>query len=185
MGKYQDVMRHLHPKAIIEKTEIPNDNARAGCTLQSSIVGNYAEFENNLIAYVAYHTEKVFGSAPPPEFCLDKARKFLESSIGFDNAVFVALSGTDGGMPHILNQLNDGFKKEAKQAYFTYVVNTFIDPLNFEETVQLMRELKQKIGSYSPQSFGYIEPEAMAAHYKEILWNYIDSLTRYRNLWAY
>jgi hypothetical protein len=185
MAKFRKIMEHLHPRIIIEKTEIPNDNARAGFTLQSSIVRNYSEFENKLISYTAYHTENVFGSAPPPEFSLDKARKFLEPSIGFDNAVFIALSGTDGGMPHVLNQINDGFKKEAKQAYFTYVVNTFIDPLSFNDTVELMRELKQKLGSYSPQSFGYIEPEAMASNYKDILWKYIESLTRYRNLWNY
>ncbi len=74
---------------------------------------------------------------------------------------------------------------EAKQAYFTYVVNTFIDPLSFPDTVELMRELKQKIGAYAPQSFGFIEPEAMASNYKEILWKYIESLTKYKNLWAY
>jgi hypothetical protein len=43
-------MQYLNPKVVIEKTEIPHDNARASCTLQSSIVRNYNEFENVIIA---------------------------------------------------------------------------------------------------------------------------------------
>jgi len=185
MGKYDDIMLHLHPRVIIEKTEVPHDNARGNCTLQSSIVSSYSEFENLVIAYTSHHMQETFGHAPPPEFCLDKARKFLETSVGFDNAVFMGMSGTDGGMFNVLNQLNDGFKKEAKQAYFTYILDTFIDPLSFPDTVEVMRELKERIGAYSPQAFGYIAPEAMAANYKEILWRYIESLTQYRNIWAY
>jgi len=185
MGKYDDIMQHLNPRVIIEKTEIPHDNARASCTLQSSIVGSYSEFEDLVIAYVAYHMQETFGSAPPPEFCLFTARKFLESSVGFDNAVFMGLSGTDGGMPGVLNQLCEEFKKEAKQAYFVYILDHYISPLSFPDIVEVMQELKDKIGAYSPQSFGYVSAEQMAGNYKEILWGYIESLTRYRNIWSY
>ena len=185
MSKYDDIMHHLNPRVVIEKTEIPHDNARANCTLQSSVVGSYAEFENIVIAYIAHHMEETFGSAPPPEFCLDKARSFLEASTGFENAVFLGMSGAEGGMFNVLNQLNESFKQEAKKAYFSFVLDAYIDPLSFEDMVEVMRELKARLGSYSPQSFGYIEPESMALHYKDILWNYIDSLSRYRNLWSY
>lgn len=185
MGKYDDIMQHLNPRTVIEKTEIPHDNARAGCTLQSSVVSSHSEFEDLLIAYVAHHMQETLGRAPPPEFCLDKARRFLEHSVGFDNAVFMAMSGSEGGMPNVLNQVSDGFKQEAKQAYFSYILDRYIDPLSFEDTVEVMRELKERIGAYSPQAFGYIEPEQMAGSYRDILWRYIDSLSRYRNLWKY
>ena len=185
MGKYDEIMQHLNPKVIIEKTEIPHDNARANCTLQSSIVGSYSEFEDILIAYVAHHTQEIFGMPFPPEYCLDKARKFLDNSIGFENAAYIAMSGADGGMNHILNEVNNGFKAESRQAYFSHIITQFIDPLDFQEIVELMSELKEKIGGYSPESFQYIPPEQMAGSHREILWSYIDSLSKYRNLWAY
>ncbi len=185
MSRYQDIMQHLHPRVIIEKTEVPHDNARANCTLQSSTVGSHREFEDILIAYVTHHMEETLGMAPPPEFCLDKARRFVDSAIGFDNAVFMGMSGAEGGMSNVLNQVCDGFKNEAKQAYIAYILDRYIDPLSFEEVVEVMRELKEKIGAYSPDSFGYVAPEQMAGNYRDILWRYIDSLGRYRNLWTY
>lgn len=185
MGRFDNLMEHLNPKMIIEKTQTPHDNARAGVTLQSSIVGSYPEFESLLIAYVHHHMEQTWGGAPPPDMCLDRARMFLDKSMGYDNAVFIAMSGADGGIHYVLNEISNGFKEEAKRAYFTYIVDSFIEPMSFEETVEVMREFKERVGTYSPASFGYISPEQMAAKYKEILWSYIDSLSNYRNLWNY
>ena len=185
MSKLKQLMVPLDPRTIIAKTETPHDQARASITLQSIIVQSYAEFEDTLIAYIAHHTQMILGTALPIELCLDKARKFLDSSIGWDNAVYIAMSGSEGGVPNILNQINDQFKQESKQAYFSYYVDKFIDPLNFEEVVFVMAEIKEKLGAYSPESFGYISAESMAANYKDILWKYVESISRHRNLWSY
>jgi hypothetical protein len=185
MSKYNQMMQYLNPKEIIKKTQIPHDNARASVTLQSSTVRNYAEFEETIIAYVAHHTQKVLGMPLPPDLCLSKARRFLDSSIGWDNAVYIAMSGAEGGVPQILNELNDSFKQESKQSYFTYFLHQVLDPMNFSETVELMTELKQKIGAYAPESFNYISAQQMAGNYEDIIWKYIDSVSRHRNLWDY
>lgn len=185
MSKFQSIMYYLDPKLIIEKTEVPHDTARSNCTLQSSTVRDYHEFENLLIAYIAHHMQETLGHYPPPEFCLGKARDMLDNSIGFDNAVYISMSGADGGMNHVLNEICEGFKKEAKQAYFNYIIDRFISPLNFDQITEVMREFKEKLGNYTPESFNYISPEAMGVHYKSILKSYIDSLSRYRNLWNY
>ena len=175
----------LNPRTILKKTQIPHDNARASVTLQYSTVSNYHEFEDLSIAYVSHHTYMILGTALPPELCLDKARKFLDQSIGWDNAVYIAMSGDDGGMPNVLNQINDGFKNEAKSAYITYFVDKHIDALDFSQVVGVMSEIKERIRVYSPESFQYISPEQMSANYRDILWKYIDSVSRHRNLWDY
>lgn len=186
MPRYNEIMQHLNPRVIIEKTETPHNNARASCTLQSSTVRSYQEFVNLLIAYMVHHLRETTGAISTQYgICLDKARKFLDASIGFDNAVYMALSGTDGGMPAVLNQLCEEFKKEDKMAYFRYILDSYINPLSFPEVVELMEEIKVRLGGYSPQSFNYVSAEQMAGNYKEILWSYIESLTRYRNLWDY
>jgi Mn-containing catalase len=116
---------------------------------------------------------------------LHKARQILNSAGGYDNAVFTALSGTTGGMTKVLNDLAEGFKQEARKAYFDYVVDTFIDPLSFGEIVAVMADLQSCLSGYYPQPFSFTQPEAMAANYKQILWQYMESLTMYKNLWAY
>ena len=185
MGKFNQIMEHLNPRVIIEKTEVPHDNARAQFSMRESTVESHREFETCLISYVAHHTQETLGMALPPELCLDKARKYLENSIGYEEAVFIALSGTEGGMPHCLNQVNNGFKRDGKQAWFSYILSEFIDPLSFEDVVGVMTEFKERIGSYAPNSFGFISPEQMAGNYRDIIWNYVDSISRYRNLWNY
>jgi len=185
MSKYSELMKQLDPRLIIQKTEIPFDNARAQYSMPGSTIRSFKEFEQIVVNYAQHVNVAWVGQSFPPEYCLDKARKFLDSSIGFDNAVHIGMSGAEGGMPSVLNYITEGFKQEAKQAYFRYTVDQFIDPLSFEQVVGFMAEFKRQLGSYSPESFNYISPEAMAVNYRDHLWNYINSLTKYKNLWAY
>jgi hypothetical protein len=178
-------MEHLHPEVILAKTDIPHDSARASVTLRSSRAGSYEEFEALLIAYVSHHTEKIYGMAYPPDLCLSIARKHLDQAVGFDNAAYIALSGSEGGMHTLLNHISDGFKQEAKQAYYNWILDSFVSPLNFEQIVEVMREFKERLIGYSPASMRFISPEQMAGSYKNILWRHIDSLSRNRNLWDY
>ncbi len=185
MSRFSDIMVYLHPKAIIEKTETSHNAARGKCTLQSPIAQDYNDFEESIIAYTSFHMAEVFGNSPPPEFCLNIARRYIDEAVGFDNAAFIALSGSEGGMNNVLNLIADGFKKEAKAAYVTYVIDKFISPLNFEEIVEVMREFKERLGQFCPESMNYISPEAMAGSYKKIIWSYFEGLSRHRNLWSY
>ncbi|MBN2367605.1 hypothetical protein JXC34_01195 [Candidatus Woesearchaeota archaeon] len=185
MSKFDDIMRHLNPKVILDKTEIPHDTARGKYILNSSIAKNYREYENIVIDYMAFHSKEIYSQPLYPEQALHKADDFLNPVGGLKEGAYVGLSGSEGGMVHIINTLNDGFKAEAKKGYFVYVLNTFVDPLAFDEVVEVMKGLKNKLSVYSPQSFQYLTPEAMAASYKEILWNYIHSLSKYKNIWKF
>lgn len=185
MSKYDDVMRHLHPQVIIEKIEVPHDTARGSYSLQTSIARSHLEFQNILIDYVDHHMRSVIGTSLPPEYLLSKAKGYIGNEDRFNQALYIGMSGTDGGMVRVLNDIAEGFKNEAKEGYYSYVLDSFIDPLLFNEVVELMRELKNKLGQYAPQPFNYLEPEAMAANHKSILWQYIMSLQNYRNIWQY
>jgi hypothetical protein len=137
------------------------------------------------INYLDHHMSHTMGGSLPADHLLHKARQILDGTGDFENAVFIGLSGTDGGMNNVLNNLCEGLKQEARKAYFDYILDAFIDPLSFEEFVEVMSELQNCLSGYSPQPFSFIQPEAMAANYRQILWQYMESLSRYRNLWAY
>jgi hypothetical protein len=180
-------MTHLNPKVIIEKTELPNDTARGKYSLKSSIARSYQEYEKTIIDYMDFHFKEVYkGNSFPPEMLRDRADKYLKKTGGLtETSAYIALSGANGGIPYLLNLIAEAIKEEMKRAYFDYVITTFINPLSFQEVVELMREFKSSLVNYSPKSFAYIEPEAMAADYKEVIWNYIEQLTQYKNLWKY
>ncbi|MBT6562762.1 MAG: hypothetical protein HON76_09565 [Candidatus Scalindua sp.] len=186
MSRFQDVMQHLHPKVIIEKVDLPHDTARAKYALPSSIARSHSEFEKIIINYTDHHMKEVFnGNTLPPDLLLAKAQHYLEFSANLKQSIFTGLSGTDGGMHTVLNNIAEAFKMEAKKAYFVYVIDTFIDPLSFTEVVEVMRDLKGRLGGYSPQPFAFIQAESMAGDYQDILWQYISSLGQYKNLWQY
>jgi len=185
MAIYDEIMERLNPKVIISVVDEPHDTARGSYVLRSSIAHSYQEFEGIIVHYTDHHMKMIFGNSLPNDHLLQKSRNFLESDGSFKNAAFMGLSGTEGGMIQVLNMIAEGFKAEAKKAYFDYILDSFIDPLSFEQVVRVMKELKTRLSSYSSDSFDYISPEAMAADYKEIIWKYIDALTRYRNLWQY
>ncbi|MCK5707044.1 MAG: hypothetical protein KAI43_05275 [Candidatus Aureabacteria bacterium] len=185
MSKFDDVMRHLNPKVIIEKTEIPHDTIRAKYVLKSSIVSSYREYENIIIDYIAFHSKALNNYPFSPDICLHEADKYLKKLGGLEKACYIGTSGADGGMPYILNLLNDGFKATAREAYFRFILNSFVTPHNFDETIELMQGLKDKLSAYSPYSFQYFSAAAMTADYKSIIWNYIDSLAQYKNIWKF
>ena len=184
MSKYDELMKPLDPRVIIAKTEAPHDNARESFSLPSSMVRSHAEFQRDIIAYVAHDRKHTQGMAPPAEFCLDIAKKALDQTIGYENAVDLGMTGDQGGMVGVLNQINDVFKKESRQAYYRYILDSYVDPLCFEDVVALMRGLKARIQAYSPASFQYLSPEAMAGDYRNHLWTYITTLPRHKNLWV-
>ena len=179
-------MRPLHPKVVIEKVDLPHDTARGKYRLRSTIVGSHAEFERIIIDYSGHHMKEVFnGTSLPPDHLLSNAQNYLEHAGGLKQAVFIGLSGTDGGMGTVLNNIAEGFREEGRKAYFEYVINTFVDPLSFDEVVEVMRNLKDALVDFSPQAFAYVQPEAMAADYKNYIKQYYYTLTQYKNLWKY
>jgi hypothetical protein len=185
MSRLKEMDADLNPRRILEMTQIPHDKARASVTLQKTTVSTFPEFEDTMIAYVSHHTRIILGTSLPPELCLDKARRFLDQSIGWENSVYISMSGDEGGIPFVLNQINDAFKSESKSAYISYFVDRHIDAFNFPQVIEVMKSIKERIGAYSPESFSYISTEQMAANYKDIIWRYIDSVSRHRNLWDY
>ncbi len=185
MGKFDDIMQLLNPKEVIATTEVPHDNARASFKQPNSIVSSHKEFQDILMSYVAHDFNQTLKTNFPPDLCLHIARTHIDSQDRYDNAVYISMSGTKGGINYVLNLINEGFKSEAKKAYFTYIMDKYVDPIDFDEVVDLMREFKQKLGGYAPSSFNFITPENMAGDYKRIIWSYIDNLTHYRNLWTY
>jgi len=181
-----EIMKHLDPRIILEKTLIPHDTARCKFQLASSIVGSSKEFENVLIQYMDHHLKEVYSHSEAPHILLAKARNYMEQAkIKYEEAQYSALFGSNGGLNNVLNQICAGIQQEERMAYFTYVMNTFIDSLNFSQKVDLMREMKSKLAAFSSPSAQYLEPEAMAHEYREVIFQYIEQLMQYKHLWRY
>jgi hypothetical protein len=186
MARLEDIMRHLHPKVVIEKVDVQHDTARGKYPLKSTIVPSHAAFEKEIINYTDHHMKEVFnGSTLPPDILLGKAQNYLEQTGGIKQAIFLGLSGQDGGMGTVLNNIAQGFREESRKSYFEFVINSFTDPLSFVDIVELMSDLKEKLIDFSPPAFAYVQPESMAADYRNYIKQYYFALTQHKNLWKY
>jgi hypothetical protein len=190
MGKPEDkfdtISQLLDPNSMFENVEGVHDTARGRYIIQSPKVNTYKEYENKVVQYVDHIHKQVFnGGTLSPEMLLDKARKLLDSSTGFKNGAFIALSGRDGGLIKVFNEISDAFKAEHRKAFFEYIIDEHIDPLSYPEVVKVMTSLQQKIMAFSPQGYKFIEPQSMAADYRALLWDYINQLGNYKNIWKY
>jgi len=186
MARLRDLMRHLHPTVVIEKVDRQHDTARGTYPLRNTIVPSHAEFEKEIINYTDHHMKEVFhGCTLPPDILLGKAQNYLEHTGGIKQAIFTGLSGTDGGMGTVLNNIAEGFREEARKNYFEYIINSFVDPLSFNDVVELMKDLKESLVDFSPQAFAYVQPESMAADYRNYIRQYYYTLIQYKNLWKY
>lgn len=184
MGIFTNLMKELEPDMILKKTHHEHDHIRGRYVVKSPIVRSYNEFCQEVIKYYQFHFSAVFGIPPYDDLALAKAREFLEKGFkgGWENAVMCGLSGDSGGMRYICDSICEGFMHESEQAYIAYILDTHLDPLDFRQLMELMREFKATLLNYAPASFQAMPVAVLAADYRGIIRQYIESLRRYSNL---
>jgi hypothetical protein len=186
MGKFEIISQILDPINMVKNVEGVHDTARGRYSIHSPKVNSYKEYEDAVVHYVDHIHRGVFnGATLSSEMLLHKAKGLLDQSMGFKNGAFIALSGKDGGLIKIFNEISDAFKAEHRKAYFEYIIDEHINPLSFQEVVSVMTDLQDKIMAFSPQVYKYIQPESMAADYRSLLWDYINQLGNFKNLYDY
>jgi len=185
MAIFDDVFKLLNPREILKKVDEPNNTARGQYALPCSVVRSYQEFQDTCFDYLEHHMQATLGVSLNPIHLMSKMNTYLRGDDGIQNAAYLAMSGADGGMNKVLDMLCQGFVQEQKQSYFNYVLNNYIDPLSFEDKLDFMTEFKDKLGGYAPGPFQFVHPAAMVDDYRSVIWNYIESITNYRNIWQY
>ena len=87
---------------------------------------------------------------------------------GVEGAFYNAVVGSDFGL-HASHQAIASFLKETHRKYYVrWVIDTYIDPLNFDQKVAVVRSLLKR--SPSPgDSFAPKKPEELAVDYKALI----------------
>ena len=186
MGKFETISQLLDPINIVEKVEGVHDTARGRYFIESPTVNTYKEYEEQLVGYVDHSHKQVFnGATLSPEMLLDKAKRLLETKMPFKDGAYQAMSGQNGGLIGIFNIISDAFKAEHRKAYFEYIIDEHIDPLSYPDIVKVMADLQKKLIAFSPKDYKFVQPESMAADYRTLLWDYINQIGHYKNIWKY
>ena len=72
-------------------------------------------------------------------------------------------------------------KQQQEEDYIKYIYNTFIDPQNHEDKIELMRQYIEKFESFMPPAEFRRSPEELASHAKELIKTHVQVINNIRS----
>lgn len=174
-SKLTRILNKLDPNNISRVVEEAHSMARETFTLDSDRVSNHAEFYDKVTRYYRHHyAHTIVGGVDLPEDVVhSEVRRHLEQAYreygGYEGAYNNARMGRSGGMPAILNAIASGLRQEQERQYIEHVFFTEVDPMDYEEIVDLMREYLDRFGGLMSPADRARSPHDLARNYDTVI----------------
>jgi hypothetical protein len=174
-SKIVRVLDMLEPEHIADVLGNKNEMARNSFELHSNTVDDYPEFYATLIAYYRHHFAHTVSADVeyPEDMAASEVQNILQQSYqdygGYEGAYYNARTGKAGGMTGILNAISRAMRERQEHDYTEHVLRTEIDPMNFDEHVELMKNYLDRFGGSLPPSVRTRSAYDLARNYDTIL----------------
>lgn len=152
-----------------------HDMARESFTLSKNTVTGHPEFLDTITRYYRHHYAHtiVGGVDLPDDMVSSEVRNLLDHSYreygGYEGAYQNARTGKAGGMHAILDAISTSLRQQQEQRYIEHVFYTEVDPMNYEQIVELMREYLDRFGGYLPPADRARSPHDLARNYDTVI----------------
>lgn len=151
-----------------------HDSARERYHLPRNTVNSSVEFEEEITRFMQYQLCATRGNAAVPRYMASsEAADILERAFanigGASGAYEMASRGIRGGLRAVLEVLCSAVKKEEEEAYVEYVLRTEVDPLSFDDRVELMQAYLTRYGRNFPNSVRVPTAFELAGNYESII----------------
>jgi len=177
------ILKKLDPQNIADLFLIGHAISRRKYPVGNIKVSSYKEFVKRITQFYQYHYKNVIRTNViiPEDLAWSKALEILERGFGdLRGAYAEASTGLNNGIEACFDKIYDHFKKEHVNLFFNYVLTTDIDPLNFPERIELMRQLRQRFSGSVPAPYDVMSAIEMAADYQNFIRLYIEGITPLR-----
>lgn len=180
-----EILELVDDEAIAEQVDIPNDEARQQYALERNTVDSYQEFHEEITRYYSHHMREVIGPPEmPPYMASGSARDVIDREFrrqdGYERAYRNARTGRFGGRAGSLDAICRALKEERQEKYIEHIFNTDVDPLNYEDHVELMRQYVQRFGNFRPPQDQRRTPEDLARNYKDLIETHVQVVNNIR-----
>ncbi|MHC4503439.1 MAG: hypothetical protein ACYTFI_09050 [Planctomycetota bacterium] len=168
------IMAVLDPRAMAEKIDRPHDDALFAYRGPAGVPKDFGEFRERLRNYYEYHYKATIGKNydAPVEITMGAAVDAVESTFGnrggVEGAFANAVIGTDHGMHGSREAIAHFLKETHRKYYVRWVIDTYIDPLDFDQKVAVVRSLLKRYASPG-DTFVQKKPEELAVDYKALI----------------
>ncbi len=147
------ILELLDQSKIDRDVLLKHDEARETFRLPAITVADHQEFHYLLTSYVQHHAETVGEGHLSEPSAFNEAKRILDHAFqhdrfqeGFAAALQQAVSGADGGMRKILNEIADSLKRRALQNFMDYVYHHHINVLSRADNMELSRAFFTRFG---------------------------------------
>lgn len=165
-----------------------NEMARNTFHLTSNTVSGHPEFYATIMRYYAHHFERTIahGAAIPEDKAAADVRNILERAYrnqgGYEGAYRAARTGVAGGMNGVLNAISQAMRDEQEEHYIRHVFFTEIDPMNFDEIVEVTRQYLERFGSYLAPSDRARSAYDLARNFDTIIESHARAMSAIRGM---
>ena len=172
LGKILDL---LDPEHIAGVFGNDHEMARESFHLTGNTVSSHKEFYDIILKYYRHHFSRTIasGTPVPEDVAAGEARRILERSFreygGYEGAYKNAISGKAGGMVAVVNAIATALRQNQEELHIENVFYKEIDPMDYEEIVELMVQLLDRFGGYLSPSERARDPHDLVRNYDELI----------------
>ena len=183
MALIDSLLQELNEENLIRKVGLPHDEARNSYRITKNTVADYREFEQEIAQYYNHHHQQVYGVSFPDYVAREKAKAILNRQYGRSHgdektAYNDAHLGTNGGLSAVLSAIADSIKHEARTQYGQDLFNRYINPMEYQEKVEIIRQFFQRVGHLLPPGFELSNPARYCNDYMGIVDSYVQSMNQ-------
>lgn len=181
----QEILNRLHQDVIGQEVDYPHRIIREGYKVRKFIVNSHEEAFDELTHYYQYHYAAWLKTGPvmPYDLAYSNMRTVIEQAQGgYVQIIKNCISGRDGGLLEAINLIAEAFRKEAVEKYVGYIVGTYIDPLDYDYKIRLMRQYLDQYGRYLLPGERTMSVYELAANCEQIIKFHANAICSFRKL---
>lgn len=178
------ILDAINLERLAREIGIPADEARAGFTLPGVIIEDYDLFHETITAFHLALIRHTDGSNPPaqPDEALGLLERTFADAGGLPAARAEAKFALDGGMRRILDLMTEQHKSEQRFKRVNRVLKQWLDPLDWDRQLELMRALLERLRRHLPDELKDADPARFVRRREEIVRAYVQGADRIGSL---
>lgn len=191
MGSFQSLTKALQEREIAQRVGIPHDEARMGFICRSNTVRDFDDFSDMIGQYYVHHytTCVARGAQINRIEAIGRTKEILEQVYrrhqgNLMTAFRDASEGTNSGLRGVLDRIADALKTESVERYIREAFDAHVKPTEWNEKVNIIRQLFQACGPNLPPYIRTDQPEKYASDYQELVRGYTEALRRTTSLFS-
>jgi hypothetical protein len=184
----QSILSEIDADALTASVSRLIDNARAVYVMGSVVVESNEDFNDSIASYYSHLLRHTRQLSDPIDLKAAGAEGFalLERAFskrgGLQGALAEARNGTNGGLRFIFDMMTEQFKQEQQEKRVNLVLNSELDPLDWDGKVAVITALLSRLKNHLPSEILSQPAERYAGQLDILVKAYVQSIDQVKAL---